>query len=167
MLISPSKKNKVFAGINRGNREVKNMTIASTTRDIQRATFIESLHTTLKKQASQAIEDQKKFLTIASSYMEDGLEEDECIELLMIDGLSREAAESYASIVVSEEVIADNLEEYSFQFEDAYGKVWSSFDIGRTVKASDDNDAIEKADAFLCTASNIEHNKILSVNRIS
>jgi hypothetical protein len=144
------------------------MTIPSTTRDIQRATFIESLHNSLKKQASQAIEEQKKFITLASSYIEDGLEEVECIELLMIDGLSREAAESYASMALSEEVAtSDDLNEYSFQFEDAFGKIWSSYDIGETVKASDEKSAVEKADELLLTSSTVEHSKVLSVSRIS
>jgi len=144
------------------------MTTPSTTRDIQRATFIEGLHNSLRQQASQAIDEQKRFLTIASTYMEDGLEENECVELLMIDGLSREAAESYASIVVSDpEEVADNLNEYSFQFEDAYGKVWSSYDISQTVRASSEDEATEKADELLLTSSTIEHNKILSVSRIS
>ena len=142
----------------------------SITRDIQRATFIEGLHNSLKKQASQAIKDQKRFLTLASSYMEDGLEEGECIELLMIDGLSREAAESYASIALSDEgegAVESSFNEYSFQFEDAYGKIWSSYDIGEIVQASDESDAFEKADEILCASSNVEHNKVLSVSRIS
>lgn len=142
----------------------------STTRDIQRATFIESLHNSLKKQASQAIQEQHKFLALANSYIEDGLEEGECIELLMIDGLSREAAESYASNAVSEEdptIVSSDCNEYTFQFEDAYGKIWSSYDIGETVKASSEEDALEKADEILCASSRVEHNKVLSVSRIS
>jgi len=143
------------------------MTIPSTTRDIQRATFIEGLHNSLKKQASQAIKEQTKFITLASSYIEDGLEESECIELLMIDGLSREAAESYASMAQTEEESKDKLNEYSFQFEDAYGKVYSSYDIGETVRALDEDLAVEKADELLCASSKIEHSKVLSVSRIS
>ena len=138
----------------------------SITRDIQRATFIDSLHNSLKKQASEAIEEQSKFTKLASSYIEDGLQEGECIELLMIDGLSREAAESYTSMATSEEEEkSELLAEYSFQFEDDYGKVWSSYDIGQTVQASSENDAIEKADSLL-TSSNVDHNKLLSVSRI-
>ena len=143
------------------------MTRPSTTRDIQRVTFIESLHNSLRQQASKAIEEQNKFVALASSYIEDGLEEDECIELLMIDGLSREAAESYTSRVLSEEPVKDGLNEYSFQFEDTYGKMWSSYDIGRTVRASNESEAIEKADELLCSSSDIEVNKILSVSRVS
>jgi hypothetical protein len=144
------------------------MTITSTTRDIQRATFIEGLHKSLRQQAAKAIEEQNKFIALASSYIGDGLEEGECVELLMIDGLSREAAEGFTSQAISDEEIEyDNLNEYSFQFEDSLGKVWSSYDIGKTVRASDDEEAIEKADELLCTSSSVELNKILSVSRIS
>jgi len=147
------------------------MTIASTTRDMQRATFIEGLHNSLRKQASQAMEEQQKFISLASSYIRDGLEEDECVELLMIDGLSRESAESYASMVLSEEeTLADNLDdsdEYSFQFEDLSGNVWSSYDIGQSIRASSESEAMEKADKLLYASEDIEQNKVLSVNKVS
>jgi len=140
----------------------------STTRDIQRATFIDSLHNSLKRQASEAIEEQGRILRLATNYVEDGLEESECIELLMIDGLSREAAESYTSMALSEEEEeVNNLTEYSFQFEDDYGKVWSSYDIGETVRALDETDALEKADELLFASASVNHNKVLSVSRIS
>lgn len=145
------------------------MTTPLTTRDIQRTTFVESLYKSLNKQAAEALEDQKKFIILANSYISDGLEESECIELLMIDGLSREAAESYTLMVTSEETPCqkDNLPEYSFQFEDERGKIWSSYDIGKTVKAANESEAMEKAEELLCSESNVELNKILLVSRIS
>jgi hypothetical protein len=146
------------------------MTTPSTTRDIQRATFIESLSTSLRKQAHEALADQQKFLALATSYMGDGLEEGECVELLMIDGLSRESAESYTSRVLSEEEekeAVNELDEYSFQFEDEYGKIWSSYDIDETIRATNEHEAIEKADELLDKSSLIECSKVLSVSRIS
>ena len=145
------------------------MTTPLITRDIQRTTFVESLYNSLRKQASEALEDQKKFVVLAHSYVSDGLEESECVELLMIDGLSREAAESYTSMVLSEEeaILEDNLPEYTFRFEDAYGRIWSSYDIGKTVKAANDNEAMEKAEALLCSEPDVELTKVVLVNRIS
>ena len=144
------------------------MTTALTTMDVQRTTFVESLHNSLKKQATKAIADQKRFLVLANSYISDGLEENECVELLMIDGLSRESAESYTSIASSEnESLEEELDEYSFQFEDVYGKIWSSYDIGKCLKASDDDEAWEKAELMLNAEERIESSKILSVSRIS
>jgi len=138
----------------------------STNRDAQRLTFVESLHNSLKKKTVKAILDHNKFISLASNYVEDGLDNSECIELLMIDGISREAAESYILMVQSnKEEEASDLQEYSFQFEDEYGKIWSSYDIGRTVKASDDDDAWIKSEEML---EEIEASqKILSIQRIS
>ena len=139
----------------------------STNRDIQRVTFIESLHASFKKQAEKAIDEQEKFSKIASSYLRDGLTESECIELLVIDGLSREASESYVSMVINnEEKEIDGLHEYSFQFEDSYGRVWSSFDINQTVKASNDDDAWTKAEELIDMKEGIEAQKIISINRL-
>lgn len=113
------------------------MSKPSTSRDIQRATFVESLHNSLRKQAALAIVEQKKFIVLAKSYVEDGLEEKECVELLMIDGLSRDAAEGYVSMALSnKEASADNNGEYSFKFEDDSGRTLCSYDIGKTIHAS-------------------------------
>ena len=136
-------------------------------RDMQRATFIESLHSSLKKQASKALSDHKKMITIAETYIKDGLEDEECIELLMIDGLSREAAESYTSAAVSQNNIPENENpEYSFQFEDEHGRVLSSYDVGKTIYASNDDEAWEKAEEAL-NSCDLESQKLISVNRIS
>jgi len=148
------------------------MTRPSTNRDMQRVTFVESLYNSLKKQTAIAISDHNKFIKVAKSYIDDGLEESECIELLMIDGLSRDAAESYASMVLSEEQReVDGLHEYAFQFEDIYGKRWSSFDIAKTVRAASEENAWEKADLLINEGrgneSGIEAEKIISINRIS
>ena len=148
------------------------MTRPATNRDVQRATFVESLHISLQhsleKQASKALADHKTFVTLASVYIDDGLSEDECVELLMIDGLGREAAESYTSMVTSKEIEieSEDFPEYSFQFEDSYGKIWSSYDIGKTVQATSDDDAWQKAEESV-NDSGLEMHKILSVSRIS
>jgi len=143
------------------------MSRPSTVRDVQRVTFVESLHNSLKKQATKAIAEHKKFISLASSYIEDGLEEKECIELLMIDGLSREAAESYTTMAQTKEsdVQDANLVEYSFQFEDENGMVLSSYDIGKTIKASNDEEAWTRAEEVLKESDN-ETPRLLSVHRI-
>ena len=137
-----------------------------TNMDVQRATFVESLHKSLRKQASQAIADHKKFIVIANTYVEDGLDESEAVELLMIDGLSRDVAESYTVMAMSNEPTEDGLHEYSFQFEDVYGVIYTSFDIGKIIHASSDDEAWEKTEEILNAESNVEYQKILSINRI-
>lgn len=142
------------------------MSRLSTSQDMQRATFVESLHTSLKKQAEKAIVEQKKFITIAKSYVEDGLEEKECVELLMIDGLNREAAEGYVTMALShkEEAAEDTIKEYSFKFDDN-GKILCSYDIGKIIKASTEEEAWEKAEQIM-NDMDLGASKLLNIQKI-
>jgi len=138
-----------------------------TNRDVQRATFVESLYSSLRKQTKQAFSDHQRFAKIASSYVHDGLEDSECIELLMIDGLSREAAEGYLNMVKTSNADMDNDNpEYSFQFEDEEGSIFTSHDIGKMVQASSDEDAWKRAEETL-DISLPYHARVISVTRIS
>jgi len=143
------------------------MSKPSTGMDMQRATFVESLHNSLKRQASKAIAEHKRFVALAGTYVEDGLDEKECVELLMIDGLSREAAESYILMAQSSKEETNDLAEYSFQFEDGRGTILSSYDIGKNIRASNDDDAWTKAEEILNNESDMDGQKLLSVSRIS
>jgi len=137
----------------------------STTRDIQRLTFVDSLHNSLKKQeASEAIQDHKNIISKASSYIEDGCDGCECVELLMIDGLSRTSASNYTLMALNNTEYKQSYPEYSFQFEEN-GTIWSSHDVGIIIKASSDEEAWLKAEASL-DRSDIEAQRILSVNRV-
>jgi len=114
------------------------------------------------------MQEHDKFVIKASSYIDDGLSDSECIEMLIIDGASRESAEGYVNIAKKDTVENDeNMHEYSFQFEDSYGKVWSSHDIGRTVRAYSDEDAWDKAEEIISDDTDIEADKIIGINRIS
>ena len=141
----------------------------STNMDLQRTTFIESLYSSLKKQAAHALVEHDKLRALASSYLADGLEEAECVELLMIEGLERNSAESYTALAMSntEQDQIEGLSEYTFQFEDSSGKLWSSFDIGKTVKASSSDDAWAKTENMLFSSSGFETERVVSVTRIS
>jgi len=143
------------------------MTRLSTNMDLQRATFVESLYGSLKKQAAKAVEDHDKIVTLASSYLADGLEESECVELLMIDGLHRDSAESYTAMAMANAPDNEDLSEYTFQFEDSSGKLWSSFDIGKTVQASSSEDAWTKTEDMLFSHPDFETERIVTVTRIS
>ena len=134
--------------------------------DTQKAIFIENLRKNLKRQDAKCLSDYNRFKKLASSYLSDGLSESECIELLMIDGLSREASESYTSLVMANNQ-TNKSDEYSFRFEDVYGKVWSSYDIGKVIKASSVNDARAKAEEFLNDeGSYLESEQIISIDPI-
>ena len=137
----------------------------STGIDIQRAAFVDSLYNSLRQQADSALKDRDKILLEAESFLEDGLSESEAIELLIIDHrISREAAESYISMSSDNDIKSDG-NEYSFQFSDDYGKVWSSHDIGKVVYASSDEEAWAKAEQVILEVDS-ELDSVLSVNRV-
>ena len=136
-----------------------------TNRDIQRVSFVESLHASLQKQSARVLEDHERLTTIARAYVEDGLNESESIELLMIDGLSRESAENYISLASCEDY-SDGEHEYSFQFEDDYDRIWSSYDINKTVRASNESEAMKKAQELSDPDADIFPSKIISIDRI-
>ena len=140
------------------------MNARSTNNDIRQAIFIDGLSSSLRKVAS-TLNSNKKFVALAKTYQDDGLDENECIELLMIDGLSREAAESCLTMAqndIEEETYGDK---YSFQFEDSYGRVWSSFDINRIITASSYDEAFSKAEESFCNPED-EGVKVLSVSKM-
>jgi len=140
---------------------------APTNKDIQ-TTFVESLYSSLRKTTARALEDHKKFLTLASTYLADGLDDGECSELLMIDGLSREAAENYTNMARADsDPLEDSDQEYAFRFEDIHGNVWSSYDVGKVVTASSEKEAWQKAEELLYADSSFfEADRVTAVQRI-
>ena len=138
-----------------------------TTRDVQRTDFVKQLYANIRKNTKDAIDHHDKLTQKASSYLSDGLEADECVELLVIDGLSREAASSYVRMVQDNELDgSDGLYDYSFTFEDSFGKLVSSHEINKIIKASCDQDAIQKAEEFMSDDFEYEIEKIISVERL-
>lgn len=141
----------------------------TTGREIQRVDFVDSLYKSLKQKAHQAKASQERWLKMASTYLDDGMEISECIELLEIDGLSKEAAQGYANMALANQI--DDLDgeyEYSFQFEDSFGRIWSSSDLGKIVRASSDDDAWTKAESLVFSdVYDCEPEKLIAVNRIS
>ena len=143
----------------------------TTNRDMQRVLFVENLEKSLR-QAEQALKKNDRFLELASEYIQCGLSQEESVELLIGEGLHREAAENCVNCIMDDVdslQFDDNSHEYSFQFEDGYGKIWSSFDIGKTVFASNDEDAFVLASEIILGSNDqdIELERIVSVNRIS
>lgn len=149
----------------------------STGRENQRADFVESLYKSLRKKTETALGEHNKLSTLASVYLSDGLDPSECIELLIIESnISRDAANAYVSMAQTQQSnqsnqlnqpINEDSGEYSFQFEDIHGKIFSSADIGITLKAFSDDEAWEKAEEYIATNTLIESDKIISVDRIS
>jgi len=120
---------------------------SSTGRENQRTDFVDSLYKNLRNKTEAAIGKHSRLSKLASTFLSDGLDPQECIELLIIDGgISRDAASAYVNMAQAESPVAEDGNEYSFQFEDTHGKIWSSHDIGMTIHASSDTEAWEKAE---------------------
>ena len=98
------------------------MKITSANEDVRKLSFVDSLYKQMRIQTKAAIEDHGRIVELASIYLEDGLSDNECRELLVIEGLKREAAASYVQLAKSKHQHLDGRYEYSFQFEDVYGK---------------------------------------------
>lgn len=137
-----------------------------TKREMQSNDFAHSLHKSLRKQAEDLLREQKDILLKTAEYLSDGLAEEECAELLIIEeDITRESALCFINKAKSS--CKEGLYEYSYSFEDANGTVWSSFDIERKVYASSDEDAwakvaeeLDEADLF------VEFDHIVSVDRL-
>lgn len=139
----------------------------SSGREAQRTDFVENLYKGLRRKTISALANHEKIISLASHLIRDGLETDECTELLIIEqGLSREAAESYVNLVKNQnnESLISNVNEYSFQFEDENGLILSSYDINRTVQAASEEEAWEKAEEILQT---IEAAELIKVTKMS
>lgn len=138
----------------------------ATARDLQRSDFIDNLYKSLHKKTHEALASRQKWVKMARQYIDDGMEREECIELLQIDGLSKEAAGAYIDMAV--ENIEKDSSEYSFQFEDSFGRVWSSSDIGKFIKAASDEEAWSKSEELIFSeAEEYNPEKLISVNKIS
>lgn len=141
---------------------------SSTIEDIRRLSFVENLYKQLRSQTQSAIDDHNRMVLKATAYLDDGLSSSECSELLVIDGVSRESAESYAQLAQScQNLPLSGRNEYCFQFEDVYGKTWSSYDINHAVFASSDEEAWERAEEAIFADPSIEPEKIVSIDRIA
>jgi hypothetical protein len=133
----------------------------------QRTLFVDSLYAHLKKEAEKVKTEYNKFANTARDYVESGLSDSEAAELLVVDGLDRDAALSYVAMAKEMGDSSEGEEqEFSFVFEDIYGNVFSSHDIERTITASSDKEAFQKACSLIGDDNDYEIQSILSVEKV-
>jgi len=142
----------------------------------QRTLFVDSLYMHLKKEAQKVKEEYNKHASTARDYVESGLSESEAVELLIVDGLDRDAAKGYIAMAKDMGSGATGEDdkyngykdhkEYSFVFEDVYGNVFTSHDIDKVITASSRKQAFRKACSLIGDDNDYEIQSILSVERI-
>jgi len=133
----------------------------------QRTLFVDALYTHLKKEAEKVQDEYNKYASSAREYVTSGLSDSEAIELLIVDGVDREAAQSYITMAKEMGVSTEDEDiEFSFVFEDVYGNVFTSHDINKTVFASSNSEAFQKACTLIGDDNEYEIQSILSVERV-
>lgn len=142
----------------------------STINDISRIAFVDKLYKELNKETKEAVASYKDSIKKAQVYLNDGLTESECAELLVIDGIKRESAEAYVKIASNESFEEESeLSEYSFQFEDTQGRIWTSYDLGEdnnTIFASSKKDAWRKASKVIFEKQDFEAERLISIDKV-
>ena len=136
----------------------------------QRTLFVDSLYSALKKEAKKVESEYNKYASSAIDYLDSGLSEAESVELLIVDGLDREAALGYVAMASDMGTCPsdedDDGDEYSFVFEDTFGNIFSSYDIDTIVVASSNSDAWQKAGELIGDDTDFEIKNIISVDKI-
>jgi len=133
----------------------------------QRTLFVDSLYSHLKKEEERARTEYSKFASSAYNYITSGLSESEAVELLIVDGVDRDAARSYVTMAKDMgDVNSDGEQEYSFVFEDVYGNTFTSHDIDRTIFASSQSEAFTRACELIGDDNQFAIQSILSVEKI-
>ena len=137
-----------------------------TSRNEHHSDFIESLYNNLRKETEFVLNKKNQYVHKAASYVDDGLSDGEAVELMIIEtGLPREACEGYVCMASQNSV--ESLDEFSFQFEDSDGKVWSSIDIGKNIYAENEDNAWELAEEMLDNELlSVGAERIISINKI-
>lgn len=132
----------------------------------QRTLFVDSLYAHLKKETEKVKTEYNRYASLAHDYIESGLDDSEVAELLIVDGLDRDAAKGYISMAKDNWGGEERDQEFSFVFEDVYGNVFSSHDIGKTIFASSEEEAFKKASCLTGDDSEYEIQNIISVDLI-
>ena len=139
---------------------------SNTSREVQRVDFVKTLYDNLYQVTKAAVKDRNKIIKIASEYLDDGLSREEVIELLILDGINRNAASNYIDMIEDgNSDVEDGLYEYSFICEDCSGKLLSSHEIQKIVKASSAEEAWQKAEELI-DEENLDIEKIVSVEKL-
>jgi hypothetical protein len=116
----------------------------------QSVDFSQELYRKLFSHTKKAYQQHNKFVKLANSYLSDGLDKQEVVELLILDGLHRESAEAYTDKALFISSSDDNMgNKYVFKFSDEMGDEYTSYDYNVVLTAESTVDAENKANEWL------------------
>ena len=99
----------------------------------------------------------------AAQYREDGLDPDEVVDMLILDGFPADLCRSHVEMGRMASVGEDS---WDFLYEDAYGKTWRGSEIGIRVGAESKEDAIVLAQTRLADAG-ILFERVVDAERVT
>ena len=114
--------------------------------ELQRHLFASSLFREMDDLEKKADERNASVFKTAKNYIDDGFSNDDCVDLLILDGYSSQLAKecvASCSQPVSHSKEAEQTWDYTFR--DSNGKMWSSREVDQPVVASSEEEAIKIA----------------------
>lgn len=136
-----------------------------TGRNIQRDIFLSSLRKQMDKMSSSMRKGDLE--EAADGYLKEGCTSEEAVELLTIDGFDTDMARSCLERLASKsEVLDDDAPQWGFEVEDAYGRTINNFDLDMTITASNEKDAMKKAEELLFSEPDSKPNGSVKVYRL-
>ena len=129
---------------------MKPNTNRSTGNELQRADFLSTLRGKLDKIANV----HSKIYSLANDYIAQGFDPSEVEELLTIDGFDKVAVKACLdSIDESPEIVVTGSgKKFGFTVEDVYGRITTNAELNITIFASNEEEALEKAEEFISKA---------------
>jgi hypothetical protein len=110
--------------------------------------FFSNLHAQMDKMAGKL--HKSELFKAAKAYLGQGFSATEAEELLTMDGYDPDLIQSCIVSLASDKAEpATGEHEWGFEVEDSYGRVSSSFDLGITIRAKNETEAMTKTEKIL------------------
>lgn len=123
---------------------------AITSRERQRRSFFDNLFRELDKMAAVTDSENASLRDAAEAYFADGVDGETCVDLLILDGFPTKSARDYVRTRVEAAELKTNAT-YDFMFKDHRGRLIRGMEIGRSVEATNDSEALSKATEIMST----------------
>jgi len=136
----------------------------ATSREIQRSLFSDSLFGELEKMEMTAESRNATLAAAAAEYTEEGLDPDEVIDMLIIDGFPSKLSRKHVEMGIRA-VASEPTEGWDFLYEDGRGKIWRGSQLGMTVAGETREEAIDAA-RELVASSDLKFERIIDAERI-